>query len=60
MTELEKKFKRTPNGLEITGLAQAMLDNIKKYPNYFDRAKEHSEYFKINELIEELKKEGKL
>ncbi len=60
MTDLEKLGKITPNGLLIPGFGDALREDAEKYPNYLDRVKEHSEYFKIAELIEELKKEGKL
>jgi len=60
MDDLEKRFKRTPEGLEIPGFAEAIIADNKKYPKFTDRLKDHSEHFKVHEMIEELKKEGKL
>ena len=58
--KLEIKGDSKPNGLEIPGHGDALREDIEKYPTWEDQLKWHTEYFKVDEVIEKLKKQGVL
>jgi hypothetical protein len=45
------------NNTELFGFAEALQENSKQYPTYFDLQKRHDDYFKVKEKINSITNE---